>query len=194
MAAHWDENPEAWDTCFLGGFRLPGVAQVSVKTERKIDRKPAVGKNGASLTDQGGHPGEVKITIQMTEKSDWDAWCKLEPILNPTKSKPAARVVVHPRTEAAGITAIVVEGIEGGMPENGILKIDLKCVEWFPATKKDTAKKKGGSTNLANAKGGANILDMARDGKVAGAAAAHDAKTGGQAGPPPPPSLSQNRP
>jgi hypothetical protein len=193
MVAHWDTDPDAWDGCVLGGFRLPGRAKVTCKAARKIDKKPAVGKNGASLTDQGGHPGEVKISLSMVDQADWDAWCLLAPLLNPTRTKPQAFTIVHPQTQALGIDKIVVEDIDAGDPENGIFTVQLGCVEWFPAAKKGAAKKGKGVTNLGSAPGAANILDMARDSKVAAAAAAHDAKTGGLAGPPPP-SQTENRP
>jgi len=85
----------------------------------------------------------------------------------------------------------MIEDIQAGPPKQGIYTVKIKCAEWFPQPK---GKAKSKTTTPTGAKGASNILDMARDKNLAGAAAAHDNATKGQFGPPPAPSTNGNRP
>lgn len=191
MPSHWDTTPADWDTCVLGKYQLPGVAKVSVKRARKLDKKSAKGRNGATITDGGGESAEVSIELSMTTAEEWDAWCAALKILDPTKVAPQAYDIVHPQAEAYQVASVMVETIESGPPDNGIYTVKIKCAEWFPK-QKGAAKSK--ITTPTGAAGAANILDMSRDAKLAKQAASFDKASGGQFGPPPFPSTSENKP
>lgn len=191
MPAHWDENSEDWDSCVLGNFLLPGRAEVSVKRGRKLDKKSAKGKNGATITDGGGEGAQVDIELSMVGSDAWDVWCGMLAILDPTKSAPQAWGIGHPQAEAFQVKSVMIEDIQAGAPKQGIYTVKIKCAEWFPQPK---GKAKSKTTTPTGAKGASNILDMGRDKNLAGAAAAHDAATKGQFGPPPAPSTNGNRP
>lgn len=191
MPAHWDTSPANWDACILGKFRLPGVASLEIKRGRKLDKKSAPGKNGASVTDKGGEGAEVTITLQMTTADEWDAWCAALRILDPTKVAPQAYDIIHPEAEAFQVQSVMVEKISSGKPDSGIKTIKIECTEWFAQPK---GKGKSKVVTPTGAKGASNVLDMARDKTVAKNAAAYDKASGGQAGPPPPPSATGNTP
>lgn len=191
MVAHWDENSEDWDVCILGSFQLPGRAKVSVKRGRKLDKKSAKGRNGATITDGGGEGAEVTIELALVEADELDAWAAALVVLDPTKVKPQAYDLIHPQAELFQIKSVMIEDISADMPDNGIYTVKIKAAEWFPAPK---GKAKSKTTTPTGAKGAANVLDMKRDATNAAAAAAHDKATGGLAGPPPPPSTTGNAP
>lgn len=191
MPAHWDENSEDWDQLILGKFLLPGVAKVSIKRGRKFDKKSAKGRNGATITDGGGEGAEVTIELSMTTAEQWDAWADAMAVLDPTKAAPQAFDIYHPQAEAFQVKSVMIEYISADAPSNGIYTVKIKCAEWFPAPK---GKSKSKLTTPGKSGGAANVLDMARDKSLAGKAAAFDQASRGTAGPPPPPSLSENKP
>lgn len=191
MVAHWDENSADWDICILGSFQLPGRAKVSVKRGRKLDKKSAKGRNGATITDGGGEGAEVTIELALVDADELNAWGAALGVLDPTKVKPQAYDLIHPQAEVFQIKSIMIEDISADMPDNGIYTVKIKCAEWFPTPK---GKAKSKTTTPTGAKGAANVLDMKRDAKNAAAAAAYDKATGGLAGPPPAPSTNGNAP
>jgi len=191
MVAHWDTDPADWDTCILGSFQLPGRAKVTVKRARKLDKKSARGRNGATITDGGGEGAEVTIELALVGADELDAWAAALVVLDPTKVAPQAYALVHPQAQIFQIKSVMVEDISADMPDNGIYTVKIKAAEWFPAPK---GKAKSKITTPTGAKGAANVLDMRRDATNAAAAAAHDKATGGLAGPPLPPSATGNAP
>ena len=103
-----------WDTLTLGGFKLPGVPRVTVKRGRKLDKKSAKGRNGATITDGGGQGAEVEIELRIATAEDWDTWCLVLWALDPTKVAPQAYTVVHPQTEAFQVQSVMIEDISAG--------------------------------------------------------------------------------
>ena len=53
-------------------------------------------------------------------------------VLDPTKVAPQAYDIVHPQAEAYQVASVMVETIESGPPDNGIYTVKIKCAEWFP--------------------------------------------------------------
>lgn len=191
MVAHWDTNSADWDVAILGSFQLPGRAKISVKRARKLDKKSAKGRNGATVTDAGGEGAEVTIELALVDADELDAWAAALSVLDPTKVAPQAYALVHPQAQIFNIKSVMIEDVSADMPDNGIYTVKIKCAEWFPAPK---GKAKSKTTTPTGAKGAANVLDMKRDANNTAAAAAHDKATGGLAGPPPPPSTTGNAP
>ena len=191
MVAHWDENSADWDICILGNFQLPGRAKVDVKRARKLDKKSAKGRNGATITDGGGEGAEVTIELALVDADELDAWAAALGVLDPTKVAPQAYALVHPQAQLFSIKSVMIEDISAGMPDNGIYTVKIKAAEWFPQPK---GKGKSKTTTPTGAKGAANVLDMKRDRDLAGSAAAYNKSSGGNAGPPPPPSTTGNAP
>lgn len=183
MTAHWDTDSEAWDTVILGGFRLPGVARLTIERGRKLDKKSAPGRNGATITDGGGEGAAVSIELQMTTPEEWDAWVAALRVLDPTKTSPQAWALVHPEAEAMQVTSVMIEKVSGGPPDNGVKTIKLACAEWFP---KPRGKGKGKTTTPAKSFKPPTVVDMAKDKEIKERADAFNDLRAGQAGPPPP--------
>lgn len=62
----WGDGSGAWDTVWVKGLRLPGVAEVDGKGfSRRVDRKKSAGRNGATLTQTGMEPADIDITLTL---------------------------------------------------------------------------------------------------------------------------------
>jgi hypothetical protein len=67
---HWGNDPEVaergtWDTLFIGGKLMPGLAEVSLKLPTGIKKRKSKGQRGARLKDEGAEPREVRITLTL---------------------------------------------------------------------------------------------------------------------------------
>lgn len=143
---HWEDEPEVWDACFLGGNQLPGVCRVEVTRKWKIDKKSAKGKNGATTTLQGSEPADVTIVCTVLSREDVSELWRLVPLLEPyrggAKNNDFAFDIASPATTWRDIKAIVIESMEGPKLVDGILTLTIKAVEYCPPAKA-TGKGKG---------------------------------------------------
>lgn len=147
---HWEADPDAWDEVFLGGDPIPGLAKVSVKQKRKVDKKSAKGSNGATVTTQGWEPAEVEISIRTLDPADYEAMFAFAKMLKPSAKnanadKNALGIISGP-TSFWDILAIVIEEIDGPGLKDGILETSIKAVEHTaPAAKTTGAGGAGGA-------------------------------------------------
>ena len=153
-------------------FCRPIAAQVT----HKIDVKEGKGKDGATLNHQGISPSRVNITLGIWTGKDEGRWNRFYPKINP-KQNPQGRVVVgieNPTLARAGITSVYVYDIKELLGD-GVLEVQLQCIEWLAPKKVTTAKqKKPGAMARANALDeGANsndvrtaVTDPAKDVKI----------------------------
>jgi hypothetical protein len=87
----WDESPDLWDTVYLAGDAMPGVASVSASHGRKLDVKSAPGSNGARIVDKGYEPAKVEITLKLWTKEQLMAWYRIAPTLTYRREPPTTR-------------------------------------------------------------------------------------------------------
>lgn len=90
FSVFWDDDPELWDTVYLAGLALPGVASVTGGHGRKLDVKSAPGRNGARIVDKGYEPAKVEIALRMWTKEQLLAWYRVAPTLTFRREPPAA--------------------------------------------------------------------------------------------------------
>lgn len=88
ISLFWDDSPDLWDTLYLGGSPLPGLASVSATHGRKLDSKSAPGTNGARIIDKGYQPAKVDITIKLWTKEQLETWFRLAPTLTYRREPP----------------------------------------------------------------------------------------------------------
>lgn len=125
----------AWDACFLASQRVPGLVKVTCSTQRKVDTANGPGLDSAQLRFQGIDPAEVGIEIVVWTAEHFSDLDELLSIVAPKKSKkpPQPFVLAHPVTDAAGVTAVVVERIdwlkEGPVPQSRL--VTLGCKQWL---------------------------------------------------------------
>lgn len=91
FSVFWDDDPELWDTVYLAGSALPGVASVTGGHGRKLDVKSAPGSNGARIVDKGYEPAKIEIALRMWTKEQLLAWYSLAPTLTFRREPPASR-------------------------------------------------------------------------------------------------------
>jgi hypothetical protein len=152
--AHWDTDPTPWDTCYLDGAALPGIATVEVSAGRKIDDRSASGRNGSSLVDKGQKAANVTINLQLWTEEHLTAWGRVQPSLSyrqerlpaarpgtkTTKATPAAdrnglrrerRAVAISHTVATlnDIRLVYVSEIRTNHPKGGVLNVTITCLE-----------------------------------------------------------------
>lgn len=142
----WYTNPDAWDTCFLGGVALPGVAQVKTALKRKIDKKSGPGDRGGTLADKGQELSDISISLQLWEDFHLSAWETFLAKNLPKKGqKPQALDIAHPQTQLLGIKSVYITDISSLTPGDvGVFEVELSCVEFAPlpgGKKKGTSKK-----------------------------------------------------
>lgn len=125
----------AWDACFLASQRVPGLVKVTCATQRKVDSANGPGLDSATLRFQGLDPAEVGIEIVVWTAEHLSDLDLLLSLVAPKKSKkpPQPFVLAHPVTDAAGVTAVVVEKIdwlkEGPVPQSRM--VTLGCKQWL---------------------------------------------------------------
>jgi hypothetical protein len=142
---HWNDasSDDSWDTLFLAGQFMPGVAKVDVSVKSELDIKKPKGGKGATITDNGDPPCTLKIMLQLTTQSELNALAQMLPLLRP-KAKNSVRPPVeiqHPNANFWGITSIIIESIDSPQPSavDG-WTISMSAVQWMPGPK-SVAKK-----------------------------------------------------
>jgi uncharacterized protein YkwD len=135
-----EEDPLAWDTVYLGGDALPGIASLGGSAlKRVMDKKKAKGKDKANLKDEGDQPAELEITLLIYNQIEWNLLQEVVETFRPPKAggerKPVS--IEHPLTQMFGITMVYVT--EVAVPSfdkaQQTLTVSVKCVEWVPKPK-----------------------------------------------------------
>lgn len=145
----YDEDPNVWGTMRIGFnaqrrlqngvYYFPGTVDVHVVRERKIDKKAAQNRAGATLTNKGVTPAEIEITITLWTEGQVNVMNKILDEIDPrpTKKDPfQAYNVAHPAFQMRGVQFITIEKIEGPNFElTGKVVFKLNAVEWQPDQK-----------------------------------------------------------
>lgn len=127
-----------WDACYLGSYRLPGIATVDVSLGRKLDVKSAPGSDGATITDKGYEPAKVKIRCVMwTEQHKWDLTTILTALHPKHANTKQALDISHASTAMLGIRSVYIQTISGPKlgSAKGTKEIEFSCVEWMKPQK-----------------------------------------------------------
>jgi hypothetical protein len=138
----WVDSPAAWNTVFMAGHRLPGVARVSGKAfEVRADKKKAAGINGERLTRLGRDPAEPEFVFKIWTSKQLKQFVDLVKIFLPKGSAQLGPPVdvVHPALALYNIKSVQV--MVAGFPEEkgaDIYEIKLKCREFFRGSGKPT--------------------------------------------------------
>jgi hypothetical protein len=138
------QTPEtAWDRVLLGDELLPGVAKVKVHLGHQIDIKKPRGSKWARLVDAGAPPARVEITLTLLP-TQIEAFQNAMEVLRPLEEKrPQEPVdIIHPSTQLAGVTQVMVGAIDIPPPESGgTLTVTIECFEYREPVKTNKAKK-----------------------------------------------------
>lgn len=124
-----------WEVCFLAAQRVPGLVKVSCSTQRKVDSANSPGLDSATLRFQGLDPAEISIEIVVWTEAHFSDLDLLLATVAPKKTKkpPQHFLIAHPVTDAAGVTAVIVEKIdwlkEGPVPQSRA--VTLGCKQWL---------------------------------------------------------------
>lgn len=152
-----------WDVCALGGWALPGIARVQVKSRKRFDVKKSKGVGGATLTFTGYDPSDVTIELRVWTPAHLNTLNSLIPQIVKQKlggiggaAAIASRLAVdinHPATTLVGIHSVVVEGLSSLEPseQRGVMKMQIHCLEYIPPSKADVTGTAKGSQNLTGA-------------------------------------------
>jgi len=177
-----DESPEAWDTVQLGGFTLPGAADIDGDLEDKMDVKDAGGSDGASITIKGRQPAALTIVLRIWTRAQWKLFEPIFEQLYPTPGtirKPYD--IVHPKTKLARIKSVLIRKIS--LPKrspDGLVTVTFTCLEFLlPSKKKVTSTPKhstGFSNVLVNDPNTNKRSEYARPAKPSATLAAPDGK------------------
>lgn len=152
-----------WDELWLGGTSWPGVWKLETTKSRQVDKAKSPDTDGITLTDKGYNASEIKATgiiwksDQLSDEELGIGLAEILPNFDPRKPGQTRTPldIYHPSSVLAGISNVYIEKIHIGHPENGILKVQLDLVEWFPETKpakqKNTPKGFSGTNNAGAA-------------------------------------------
>lgn len=135
----FDAQITDWDRVTLGGYTLPGKADVSGHgIDYQMDTKKPSGANGATTSNMGREVGRFEIKLHLWTASQWARFCALLPKLMRMKNQKLEVVtVVHPAINVLGIDGLMINKI--GVPHTGhqpgIIEIDFSCIEFLPPSK-----------------------------------------------------------
>ena len=129
-----------WDRVVLAQETLPGLCKARARPEIGIDRKPAPGRDGETLTVKGYRPCEIEIESMIWTPEQWLKWQEIIPSIwrrpNPGSVLSARNAVgiAYPPFTFAGISQVVIVGLEppqrGSIPQSMVIK--LKALEFVP--------------------------------------------------------------
>lgn len=90
-AVFWEETPEAWDTLWLGGRAVPGIAKITGNASRKIDSRSPPNGDGARLRDRGYEPARIEVEIRVWTAEQLAALETLLEEIHPRRVPPATQ-------------------------------------------------------------------------------------------------------
>jgi hypothetical protein len=127
-----------WDTVYIGGKALPGVAKLDVKLGSGLDVQKPKGAKKATIKDEGTPPTELTLTLTFNP----DALADVEAAVNTLRPKSvngarSPQEIAHPLARLWGVNVVTIGPIDSPSPEaGGAMVITVDLVEWSPAPKK----------------------------------------------------------
>jgi hypothetical protein len=144
-AAQWSP----WDTCLMGGIRMPGLVRVRSRKRRKLLTAGGIGTQREELVDTGAEASQVEFVCTMwmpDHLTAYGALAKLIELLSGTRQKPKAVTVYHPGLRLLNITSVYVTAV--GVPEphgssGGAYVATIEAQEFKPVLKGKGGKDAG---------------------------------------------------
>lgn len=130
-------SPGSFRTLYLGGMAAPGIIPAKggisgFAIKRKIDKKEAKGKDGATTTDTGEVPIEGAIKLHIYTQAQFQAYYAFLDMAAAARAASKALDVVHPTINAAGVSAVLIEELGALLHEQNFLwSYELKLVKWL---------------------------------------------------------------
>lgn len=162
----WTGNTEgqtAWNRLNLGGKVWPGIVDIDVSAERKIDVTKAKGKDKGELKDQGYENASLTIKLQITNQEQWDEVQRLLPDVHPKKNGGTRNTleILHPKPNLLGITTIYIKKITPGTPsaKSGMV-ITFEAIEMSKPTPVTPKSGAAGSIDAEIAKLNKKIAEL----------------------------------
>lgn len=149
-------NQNPWDCIYFADQLFPGIARVSGKRTKRVDKKPKKGNVSPTLTYVGDRVSEFDVTISIWTKPQWDLLQSLMAIILPkpglttTEQSNQSVSIYYPSLALAQISACVVESInmlEVGTPK-GVWNLKIHCLEWRPPSKADVTTTPTGAQQI----------------------------------------------
>jgi hypothetical protein len=134
----WDDNPDAWNTLYLGGRAVPGLCTVTGRAGRKIEPRSAPGADGASIRDQGYEPAPIEVEIRVWTSAQLE---ELEELLERVHPRQRGRErtpfdVVHPVLSMLGIRSAYVTAVTLPELRGGVTSVRVSLLEWTQAPRR----------------------------------------------------------
>lgn len=130
----WNEAPELWDSIRLGGFTLPGRAEITGGSlGYKEDIVQADGDTNVKVNTLSYRPAELEITVSMWEQAHLDKYAAIMKAYAPRKKLDRRPIeVLHPWLEIYGVTYLYIFDMD--LPTKvgaGLYEAKLKLREFW---------------------------------------------------------------
>jgi hypothetical protein len=163
-----DPGKEPDACCWIGGYQLPGKAEITGSATQRIDVQKGNGRDGGVLIERGYVPGELDIDLTIWTPDQWVEWLRLLKIIfrpagkldvQDHKKKGAAdekqievtqksaRTFSQPRAQMIGINSVLIKqvALPRPAPDGGGRVITIKCVQYLPPTQASSIRRASGT-------------------------------------------------
>lgn len=127
----------AWDTLYLAGEALPGIARVDIELPSGLDVQRPKGGKKACVKDEGIPPAEVNVELEML----YEHVAAFEKRINLLRPKAVGKgrdpvEVTHPLCALWGINIVQIGQVSNPSPRaGGSFVVNFTLVEWVPQPK-----------------------------------------------------------
>lgn len=127
-----------WDTLILGGARIPGAVTVDTSKSRTFEQAKRKRFDGVFLSDSGNNASPVTANIVLWTEEHYSDFSRILPNIDPQKQGAIRKPldIVHPATRLIGVSQVVIKDVKVSSPQNGMLRVTLSMLQWFPQIKK----------------------------------------------------------
>lgn len=126
----------AWETAWIGGHYIPGLVTVSWTRppQRRLEEKEIKGADGTRVTDQGTRLAELIVRTEIYTASQWEEMQYVLPLIWTPKQggERTPLTIMHPLPNVSGINDITVKSPKINQPQNQIMVVEIKCLEYRP--------------------------------------------------------------
>lgn len=165
---------EDWEVVFLGGKRMPGVANVEISMPSGLDVQKARGKKKARVRDGGSPPAEVNITLELLP-ADMPDLERVVDLLRPRSPKGAKLTleITHPNARLWGVNLVKIKSIGSPTPSaGGSFQLKIAALEHSDTPTKVKKPKTTKPHNEDDESWNVDpLIDALRPGQAGGAAA-----------------------
>lgn len=129
----------------MGINDTPGLADIIIRKDHRVDQKKPVGSDGARLTVYGANPAQVTVRLTIWTPDQLRVLSEIWKVIFPKGGSQATSYDCrHPDLERYGIKSLMFTG--GGGPNPGPVvssrTYELNAVEFFAPKQQNNAKKR----------------------------------------------------